>query len=184
MTSAPTASAASANGRFTRPLTAHAPGARGAMRGFTTVRRIVGNRFAVRLPMLGNRKPLKRYTQLKRRKPMRAKRAAPRKSERKRDPRFLEFVRERPCIAMGLTDTRCLGRVHAHHAGPRPHGRKADDDTCIPLCAKHHARYHDTGKVFPSLNKEEHRMWFEAAIRYTRDAYMRHAIKELEGVPL
>lgn len=80
---------------------------------------------------------------------------------------YLANVRRLPCV---LAATRaCSGRVHAHHAGPRPGmGRKAADDTAIPLCAQHHQEWHNAGGFFGMLTKVVKARWVEDAIAATR----------------
>ena len=56
--------------------------------------------------------------------------------QRQRERAYMLFVRHLPCAARELG--RCEGHVEADHAGRRGVGQKAGDDTCIPLCAKHH----------------------------------------------
>jgi hypothetical protein len=90
--------------------------------------------------VLRSRKPLRRKTRIK------AKRSTPRRSGRVRDRRYLLAVKELPCCLALLMN--CDGPVHAHHAGARPLGRKADDSTAIPLCAAHHQALHDGGLLF------------------------------------
>jgi hypothetical protein len=84
-----------------------------------------------------------------------------------RDRAYLANVRGLPCI---LTATRaCFGRIHAHHAGPRPGiGIKASDDTAIPLCAQHHQEWHNAGGFFRLLNDVTRERWVRDAIMKTR----------------
>lgn len=55
---------------------------------------------------------------------------------------YLAYVRALPCCSCGT-----LRGVEAHHAGPRPVGRKADDFRGVPLCARCHAHLHRTGAL-------------------------------------
>lgn len=127
---------------------------------------------------------LKRKTPLRRRKPIRTKRGKPRKSARVRDPLYMAWVREQPCAVSDWMDDAHEGRIHAHHAGPRPYGRKASDYTCIPLCDKHHRAWHDLGWPFRALHWTERRTWALSTIQTTQEAYQRAQVRQLEGIPL
>lgn len=84
-----------------------------------------------------------------------------------RDRVYLANVRRLPCLL--LATRACLGRIHAHHAGPRPGlGIKAADDTAIPLCAQHHQEWHNAGGFFRLLNDVTRERWVTDAIRKTR----------------
>lgn len=54
-----------------------------------------------------------------------------------RAPKYLAFVRLKPCLLCGAP-----GPSHAHHHGPRGTGQKTDDYRTIPLCAADHDGYH------------------------------------------
>lgn len=79
---------------------------------------------------------------------------------------YREFVLGLPCRFAGVH--RCEGRVEGHHAGRRPHNRKADDDTMVPLCSRAHRDYEHGSGVFYSLNKDQRREWAERAIAETQ----------------
>jgi hypothetical protein len=84
-----------------------------------------------------------------------------------RDPVYLRNVRGLPCVLAGTRV--CNGRIHAHHAGPRPGmGIKAADDTAIPLCAQHHQEWHNAGGFFRLLNDVTRERWVSDAIQATR----------------
>lgn len=111
------------------------------------------------------RSPLKRKT------PLRARRPATRKSGRVRDPGYMQRVRGLRCCAFTLWPWAiCDGSVEAHHAGARAAGRKADDDTCIPLCTGHHRQWHAASGVFSGLTRESRSMWASERIADTRRA--------------
>jgi len=103
---------------------------------------------------LSRRSPLKRKTR------MRPRRATPRRSGRVRDREYLEVVRGMPCCLRVLGE--CNGDVQAHHAGKRPMGRKADDDTAVPLCSWHHEAVHSVWGTAAA------RPWMDRAIEQTR----------------
>lgn len=107
---------------------------------------------------------MKRSAPLQRRTRLRPRRATQRRSERVRDRAYMAWVRERPCVLVGTGE--CAGRTEAHHAGGRPLGRKADDDTTIPLCRHHHARI--TDGAYP---REARREIERAGLAVTRMAW-------------
>ncbi len=85
------------------------------------------------------RTPLKRKTPM-RRAPFRGK-ASGKSSyrRRERDLVYMAWVLTQPCLLRSVADAGpCYGRVQADHAGARALGKKAPDNTCIPLCLKHH----------------------------------------------
>jgi hypothetical protein len=93
----------------------------------------------------------------------RADEGAPGGGSMTEDQVYLRNVRGLPCLLAWTK--KCLGRVHAHHAGERPGmSRKAPDDTAVPLCVRHHVEWHDASGHFASLDKAGRRLWAEAAI--------------------
>lgn len=107
----------------------------------------------------------------KRSAPPKRKRATPRRSERVHDRLFLDFVRGLPCAMAALG--RCYGRTEADHVGPRPLGRKADDDSAVPLCSRCHASRHALSGVFSGWTREALTAWCEYQINKTRASYAR-----------
>ena len=99
------------------------------------------------------------------------RRATPRRSERVRNPAFLAFVHELPCAAIGLPGHVCAGRIEADHAGDRPIGRKADDDTCIALCSLAHRQRTDMTGPFREFTRAEMRSWLDGHIAETRGLF-------------
>jgi len=84
-----------------------------------------------------------------------------------RDPAYLANVRRLPCVLVAARS--CHGRIHAHHAGPRPGmGIKSSDDTAIPLCAQHHADWHNCAGFFRLLTDVVRARWVADAIQATR----------------
>jgi hypothetical protein len=59
-----------------------------------------------------------------------------------RDPKYLAFVRTQPCSVPGC---RIMRFVEAHHTGLHGMAQKADDNSAIPLCRRHHAELHCSG---------------------------------------
>ena len=86
--------------------------------------------------------------------------------KRARDIAHMMAVKGLRCVAAHLSE--CSGPIEADHAGRRPLGRKADDDTCIPLCQLHHRQRTDFSGVFRSWNQKMMREFLEAAIKSTR----------------
>ena len=69
----------------------------------------------------------------------------------RRDPHFLRFVRNLPCIVCGTRR-----RVEAAHFGPRGLGQKADDRRTLPLCLNHHRTGSDSYHRLGPLKFSEH----------------------------
>jgi hypothetical protein len=69
----------------------------------------------------------------------------PKPRGRVHDQRFLDWCHLQPCVlgnVAGAQPCRYIGGMpEANHAGKRPKGRKADDDTCLPMCNRHHEDY-------------------------------------------
>ena len=84
-----------------------------------------------------------------------------------RDPAYLASVRQLPCL-LGVPGVHCYGRTHAHHAGRGSMGKKAPDDTAVPLCLKHHQDWHGASGYFKEMGQEARREWAEEAIMKTR----------------
>lgn len=113
--------------------------------------------------MLTRRAPMRRT-------PLRRRREEPRRSERVRDVAYMLRVKQLSCAAdLFLGDeARCDGPTEADHAGVRPAGRKASDDTCISLCSAHHRARHDFAGVFAGWTREQMRAWLDGQIAWTR----------------
>ena len=100
------------------------------------------------------------------------------RSSRARDEAYLARVRQLPCCAVNLAVHgpifcgaihRCVGRIHAHHAGrDRGVGQKASDYTAIPLCASSHDAWHAGRGVFFGMTREMRRVWADARIAETQ----------------
>lgn len=80
---------------------------------------------------------------------------------RERDSAFMLWVKTLPCWARGLSQ--CGGVIEADHAGARGLGRKADDDTCIPLCMLHHRQRTDFTGPFKAWGRLRMRQWLADA---------------------
>lgn len=110
---------------------------------------------------------------------------------RTRDTPFMLFVKRQPCAAAFVDDMpwlpdypnartlgamRCDGRVEADHQGRRPTGRKAADDTCVPLCKRHHAARTAHAGLFRDATKAQMRVWMDSWIAEIRERYARGAV--------
>lgn len=94
------------------------------------------------------RTALKRKTPLTR-KPMRRRKGRTKYARRERDiPRML-WCKSQDCSLrevenvtcsewLGPGPDSCNGAIEAHHAGDHAGFQKPPDDTCIPVCSKHH----------------------------------------------
>jgi hypothetical protein len=85
-----------------------------------------------------------------------------------RDVDYMLAVKTLCCAAFDIDGDMCAGPVHAHHAGVRGLGTKADDDTCVPMCLEHHGDWHDGRGPFARMTKAERAEWIAAAIVETR----------------
>lgn len=91
----------------------------------------------------------------------------PKPASRVHDTAYLLAVKRLPCMAPGAPDG-CRGGVEADHTGSRGIGRKADDDTCIPLCAGHHADRGAFRGPFRGADRAWMRLWIDQAVRRVR----------------
>lgn len=93
---------------------------------------------------------------------------------RERDFDRMAYVKTLPCT-MTIDPigelTPCRGPIEADHAGRRGLGRKADDDTVIPLCDGHHDDRTDHTGAFKNVSRDDERDWRERAIERTRRAW-------------
>ncbi len=160
-----------------------APGRQGANAAFSLVPRVQRNgAFREDLPPARRGVPVKRGKPLARKTPLRRSRMK-RKATKPRkgaDPAHLQLVRNLPCVLTSVGD--CYGRVHAHHAGPRPGtGLKASDDTAIPLCAKHHEEWHGASGFFRRFDRDLRRHWSDKQIDDTRSLVRAETQDETRG---
>ena len=86
--------------------------------------------------------------------------------DRPRDIPYMLAVKQLPCCIAHLHI--CRGLVEADHAGERPLGRKAADDTCIPLCRYGHQCRHARAGYFRDFTRAQMREWCDARIAETR----------------
>lgn len=86
------------------------------------------------------------------------------------DAGHMDDVRGLACCARDLPGARCSGPIEADHAGLRPLGRKADDDTCIPLDRQCHRDRTDLTGPFRGWSRAQMRTWLDDQIANTRSA--------------
>lgn len=118
------------------------------------------------------RTPLNRYAPLRRATWMRARSTTKKYRRRERKLDFMAYVLWLPCELRNVHGAgRCCGRVQADHAGLRSFGQKADDDTCIPLCEKHHRDRTDYTGYFKNWRGVRMRAWCDRVIHVTQGRY-------------
>jgi hypothetical protein len=82
---------------------------------------------------------------------------------------FVCFVRRQKC-RLWMQDP-CEGPTEPHHAGERGLGQRAHDETCIPLCTKHHRAFHDASGLFKRWRRDERRAWLARQIQWTQHCW-------------
>lgn len=88
---------------------------------------------------------------------------------RARDFAYMGAVKLLPCLLRGVAGAGdCDGPVEADHAGERAFARKAPDDTCIPLCRRHHRDRTDMRGIFKTFDRVAMRAWCDERIAETR----------------
>lgn len=97
-----------------------------------------------------------------------------RRSERVRNAAFLSFVHTLPCAAIGMPGHTCDGPLEADHQGRRPAGRKADDDTSVPLCKLGHQQRDAFKGAWLDYDHDRMRAWLDDKIAATRAAWIQH----------
>jgi hypothetical protein len=134
----------------------------------------------VKRTALQRKTPLRRsgppdlFARSERRKPIRHRRIARRRSSREYDPEYmLEWVKKQPCVARSMSP--CEGEVEADHAGKRGLGQKCSDRETIPLCTLHHRQRTDFSGPFKNWNRDEMRGWLDHWIHYTQLEHERFA---------
>jgi hypothetical protein len=113
------------------------------------------------------RTPLRRKNWLNR-KATRVRRRSAYK-ERPRDMDRINWIWTLPCAARKLSG--CFGRVEADHAGRRGIGRKAPDDTCIPLCSRHHGQRDAFKGPFREWDQQRMRHWLATLVEHYQKLY-------------
>lgn len=65
----------------------------------------------------------------------------------------------------------CDGPIQADHMGRRGIGQKAADDTCAPMCRRHHRERTDHSGVFRHATREQAREWCAGVVRDIREIW-------------
>lgn len=116
------------------------------------------------------------HAPLRARKPMRQRRDRQRRSPQVVDLAYREWLRRQPCCSPAAPDYHS-GPIDPHHTGPRPMGRKANDDTCISLCRRCHDAWDapdfstSTGP-FHGWTREQKRVWAAEQAEIHRARYL------------
>lgn len=100
------------------------------------------------------RTPLTRKTPLKASKPVNPINSERRKKNHARayaSPAFLAFIHRCPCYACGYAGPSPRQAAHSVTGGM---GRKADANTCLPLCGVCHSRQHTQGWLAIGMTRE------------------------------
>jgi hypothetical protein len=135
--------------------------------------------------MIRRRTPLKRSAAPERRSPVKKKRAAPRRVSVLRDREYLDWLRDRGCVACERAirrfgdlrvdkDTRIFAELSdPAHYRVNGRGSKGPDNEAISLCRHHHDEQHQIGwpafeaKYGFSREKEAAAHW--AAFQLTKE---------------
>lgn len=94
---------------------------------------------------------------------------------RDREPGRMIWCKSQPCYVLRLAGIQgaCDGPIHAHHMGERGLGRKAPDDTVVPLCQYHHEAWHGCMGWFKGMSKAARQEFGAVAIALTRGDWLR-----------
>lgn len=117
---------------------------------------------------------------LRRRTRLVAKRWMVRRSPKRLDnaqsnPAFLAWLHGENCCMAG---PRCSGRIEAHHAGRKQGvGMKASDDTCVPLCSRHHRELTEHRGAFAGMSREQLRATQDEWIAATFGRWLSHGTR-------
>ena len=83
--------------------------------------------------------------------PVPKRRSKPRRG-RERDPKYLAWLRTKPCFICRLDRLVQTSPTEAAHVGVRGLGQKCNDREAVPLCGEHHRTgpdsHHQRGKGF------------------------------------
>jgi hypothetical protein len=126
--------------------------------------------------MLRRHAKLRTHAPLRARKPMRKRRDRPRRSPRVVDIPRRAWIRTQPCCSPAPPSYHD-GPIDPHHTGKRAMGRKADDDTCVPLCRRCHDAWDEpdfstsTGP-FHGWTREQKREWAAEQVAIYRAKYL------------
>lgn len=131
---------------------------------------------------------MKRGKPLERRTPMRrtrfeatgsrpaARRKAPRRSSRVRDPEYIHDGHRRACCARDIVGHRCQGAIEMDHVGARGYGQKSHDSEAIPLCQLGHRERTDHSGAFRDMPRADERAWKLRHVALEQEAYYGRAL--------
>lgn len=98
-----------------------------------------------------------------------------RHSERDRDFAFMGWVKQQTCVLHNVDGAGWCGGgspfADADHAGERAGWRRADDDTCIALCKRHHRDRTERRGYFATWPWDRMRSWCDEQITKMRERY-------------
>ena len=88
-----------------------------------------------------------------------------------RDRKYLDYLREQPCILTGRVGHPEIESVDPMHIGTAGKGVKSSDDEALPVIHHLHARGHESGEI--SMLREVAPDWLlrEAFRAYAREQY-------------
>jgi hypothetical protein len=116
-----------------------------------------------------------------RRTPMRRRPKSTSYARRERDFGFMGWIKTQRCDVADRTEepgwSPCEGVTEADHAGDigvRGLGMKAADDTCVPLCTKHHRERTEYKGFFHGFLTFELREYMDSRIRHYQAMYAEH----------
>jgi len=115
------------------------------------------------------RTPLKRTSTLRRKAWLRPRKKSA-YATRPRDLDYMAWIRSQPCAA-GEFAAPCSGRIEADHVGRRPTGRKAADDTCVPMCQHHHRQRDNFHGPFKHWDQQKMREWLASLVVKYQEMY-------------
>lgn len=112
------------------------------------------------VPKVKQRKPLKRKRYMRKRRARRIERQTP------MEQAFVHWLHDQPCA---LRSWECNGSIQAAHFRDMTGlGRKERDETCIPLCRKHHEDYDQAKNYFAAWDRGWRKLWHQARQSETR----------------
>jgi hypothetical protein len=100
-------------------------------------------------------------------------------ARRERAYDYMGWVKTQECLcAQNVYDDPCEGPIEADHAGDRGLGQKAPDNTCVPLCMKHHRARTDMRGIFTTFDAHAMYLWRSSAVSVTQ------ARAQFEGITI
>ena len=133
---------------------------------------------------LKRKTPLRAHTPMRRTRPMRQRAPKPRDRGERYDPKYLAWLRARPCRVHG-----CRGESCAHHLRHDEHGAALgahvkDDRRAISLCHDDHMFLHNEPWALREiLEVDDLRAWQDAQLAQQRAEYLRQSHTTQEAFP-